>query len=966
MDRERWQQIEKLFHSAWQLPAGERESFLAGQCGGDDGLRREVLALLNQRSSGAFGVADRERRDLVQQLDRDAAELSAGQHPTETILLQGALVGPYQIEGPLGKGGMGEVYRARDNRLGRAVALKFLSGAMAASPSTRERFRREAQAISTLNHPNVCTVYDIGEQDGRPFLVMELMEGQTLKARIAERPFSNDQLLAIMIPMLEALEAAHGAGIVHRDIKPANVFLTRQGPVKILDFGLAKSAGEPVATAVQVDSLTAPGTTVGTISYMSPEQARGQTVDARTDLFACGVVLYEMATGTLPFASDSLAGTIEAVLTRAPRPARELRRDLLPEIERAIDRALEKDPQARYQSAADMRADLLRSRRVLESLSAPVVNPPHQRRWKGLAAAGGAVALIAIAAGWYFGVHKRPVTSPSEYVQLTDFSDSAAAPALSPDGRMVTFFRSGSPFLSRGQIYVKVLPDGQSTQITNDASEKYNLVFTPDGSRVAYTALAREDSSWDTWTVPVTGGSPTRFMKNAAGLSWMGDGRVLFSEVMAGTVLHMGIVSSEESRAGERAIYFPDHVRGMAHYSYPSPGRKSILVVEMDGTGAWLPCRLLPADGGSKGREVGPSGACIAAGWSPDGKWMYFNAAVNGAANVAASPFLLRGATHLWRQRFPDGAAEQITFGPGEEQGLAVAPDGKALIASVGVRKSSVWFHDGQGERLISPEGSVSDPKITADGKRVYYLLRKNGSNVGELWSTEAASGKTNPSLAGVSMVDFDISPDEQEVAFTSGNGKESAIFVAPLDASGPPRQVVRGGDSVSFGAPGELVFRQLGPDANYLARIKTDGGGLGRVLDEPILNKGAVSPGGAWAEVSGIGGARRGTYAVSLQDRTRKMICAFLCQPKWSPDGLFLYVATRLDPTSAGTTLVLPIPRGQGLPALPEGGVSLDASDDMPGVQVIRQGQVAPGPGGTYAFARSEFVGNLFRIPLH
>lgn len=211
----------------------------------------------------------------------------------------------------------------------------------------------------------------------------------------AERPLSNDQLLAIMIPVLEALEAAHGAGIVHRDVKPANVFLTRQGPVKILDFGVAKSArAELVPSAVPIDSLTARGATVGTISYMAPEQARGQTVDARTDIFACGVVLYEMATGTLPFAGDGLAGKIEAVLTRAPRPARELRRGLLPEIERAIERAIEKDPQARYQSAADMRADLLRAGRVLKSLDAPEVNrPPRPRGWTGLAAAGASATL---------------------------------------------------------------------------------------------------------------------------------------------------------------------------------------------------------------------------------------------------------------------------------------------------------------------------------------------------------------------------------------------------------------------------------------------------------------------------------------------------------------------------------------------------------------------------------------------
>src|SRR5580692_7548900 len=448
------------------------------------------------------------------------------QNPTEWMLVPGASVGPYQIEGPLGKGGMGQVYRARDTRLGRPVALKFLSDETVANAAVLERFRREAQAISTLNHPNVCTVYDIGEHSGRPYLVMELMEGQTLKERNAERPFSNEELLAVAIPILEALEAAHASGIVHRDIKPGNIFLTRQGAVKILDFGLAKSAG---STPGVEESLTAPGTTVGTVSYMSPEQARGQAVDARSDLFACGAVLYEMATGTLPFAGDGWAATIEAVMNRTPRPARELKRDLLPEIERVIDRALEKDSQARYQSAADMRADLMRAQRMVSSPGAPAA--PVAKRSNMVYAAEGAIVLLAIlGAGWYFGLRKHAATSPSEYVQLTEFTDSAVAPALSPDGRMVAFFRSGAPFLTSEQIYVKLLPDGQATRLTNDPSPKYNPVFTPDGSRVGYTAIS-EEGDFNTWTVPVTGGASTRLMRNAAGLTWIGDGRILFSEV---------------------------------------------------------------------------------------------------------------------------------------------------------------------------------------------------------------------------------------------------------------------------------------------------------------------------------------------------------------------------------------------------------------------------------------------------
>ena len=525
-------------------------------------------------------------------------------NPTERMLVPGARVGPYQIEGPLGRGGMGQVYRARDTRLGRPVALKFLTDATVENAEALERFRREAQAISALNHPNVCTVYDIGEEAGRPFLVMELMDGRTLKERIAAGPISNQELLAVAIPILDALEAAHACGIVHRDIKPANIFLTRQGAVKILDFGLAKAAGADQGKPLE-DSLTTPGTTVGTVSYMSPEQACGQAVDARSDLFACGVVLYEMATGTLPFKADSWAATIAAVLNRAPRPVREVKPDVWPEIGRVIGRALEKDPKARYQSAGEMRADLVR---IHGSQSAPLRKRPRLA-W---AMSGAAVLLAMVGAGWYFGARNRPVTSPSEYVQLTDFSDSAVAPALSPDGRMVAFFRGGLSFLTKAQIYAKVLPDGQATQLTNDSERKYGIAFTPDGSRVAYSVLGQDDG-WNTWTVPVTRGAPTRLMRNAAGLTWIGEGRILFSEIMDGTPLHMGIVTAQESRADEREIYFPDHDRAMAHYSHLSPDRKSILVVEMDQTANWQRCRLLPMDGSSAGAQVGPEGPCFAA-----------------------------------------------------------------------------------------------------------------------------------------------------------------------------------------------------------------------------------------------------------------------------------------------------------------------------------------------------------------
>ena len=947
MDRQRWDQIEELFHAALQLPAADRDSFLADRCQSDTGLRQKVQSLLNQET-GTQGPNQPMLAPNLGQEVRSLLNQVAGEFPTESMAVPGTAVGPYQIEGLLGKGGMGEVFRARDTRLGRPVALKFLSDTLAANIAVLERFRREAQAISTLNHPNVCTVYDIGEQSGRPYLVMELMEGQTLKDRIAAGSISNSQLLGLILPILEALEAAHAAGIIHRDIKPANIFITQRGVVKILDFGLAKSTADRSALT---DTLTTPGTTMGTISYMAPEQARGQNVDARSDLFSCGVMMYQMATGSLPFAGDSWAATVDALLNRAPRPPRELRPDLLPEIERVVYRALRKDPAQRYQSAAGMRADLLRAQQLVDPQTASPIGLPRASRYGKTAAAA---ALLVLGAIWLLTAHKTPVTSTSEYVQLTDFSDSASAPAISPDGRMVAFFRGGKQFLTKSQLYVKVLPNGQSTQLTNDELPKYNPVFTPDGSRIAYTAIDRPASSWDTWTVPVTGGSPTRLMRNAAGLSWTRSGAILFSEIMSGTALHMGIVTAQESRTGERSIYFPDHERAMAHYSYPSHDEKSLLVVEMDGATAWLPCRLLPMAGGGKGPQVGPPGACTAAAWSPDGKWMYFNAAD-------------RGATHLWRQRFPDGKPEQITFGPSEEQGLAMSPDGKFVISSVGIRKSAVWLHDSSGERQISPEGSADFPQLSGDGKRVYYLLYKTSSGVREMWSTDAA-GKSDAALPGVAMADFQVSPNGQQVAFSAGSGLQAQIFVAPLDGSGPPRLVVPGGDELKFESPGTLLFRQLGSQANHLARIKIDGSGLERVLEPAIVDFQQVSADGKWVIVSGGGGFwQKATVAVSLKDQSHRIICQGLCLAGWSGNGAYFYVTVNPDASNSGLTKVFAVPPGADLPVLPAAGLVPTDVAAQPGPDSINQGSVRLGlDPRTYVFVKSEFVGNLFRIPLH
>jgi Tol biopolymer transport system component len=886
MSPKRFQQVEELYHAAREATAGERDALLSQA---EPELRREVELLLSQPSCPEF---------LGRPAIEDAANLL--DDSTVTSVSAGTCLGPYRIAGKLGEGGMGEVLRAEDTRLGRAVAVKIAHERFSA------RFEREARAISSLNHPNICTLYDVGPN----YLVMELVEGETIAARLKSGRIPKEMALLYASQIASALAEAHRKGIIHRDLKPGNLMIGKSG-IKVLDFGLAKSGGD--------ETMTASHMVMGTPGYMAPEQRDGKPGDARTDIYSFGCVLYEMLTGARV---SSRGRSI---------PSRKL--------ERIVSRCLEEDPGRRWQSATELEREL-----------AAVAAKGSWGRPIPSAAAGAATLAMAAAAAWFFGAPKRPVTSPSEYVQITDFSDSASAPALSPDGRIVTFLRGGNPFLTTEQVYVKLLPSGQSVQITNDPRRKYSPVFTPDGARVAYTATDL-GGSWDTWTVPVTGGPPTRLMRNAAGMTWIGNGRILFSEIESGTAEHMGIVTSQESRAGERRIYFPDYKRAMAHYSWFSPDQESVLVVEMDPT--WLPCRLVPVGKPSQGRQVGPQAACTAAAWSPDGKWMYLNAEMNGA-------------THLWRQRFPNGALEQITMGPAEEQGLAIAPDGKSLISSVGVRKSSVWINDDAGGRPLSPEGSATAPQFSGDGKRVYYLLRKNGSDTNELWTTERASGISKAALPSVPLIDFDVSRDEQQVAFTTRNSSDSQIFIAPLDGSAPPRLVVGGGDKVSFGGAGELVFRQLGARVNYLARVKTDGTGLERVFDNPISQKNFVSPDGLWVSVASVG-ERPGVLAVSLRNRTAKTICSGNCLPRWSADGAYLYVTMNPTPAECGPTLVLPIPPGADLPVLPAHGLGPYAGDELPGIAKFRQNRPAPGPDPkTYAYVKSEFVGNLFRIPLH
>ena len=589
--------------------------------------------------------------------------------------------------------------------------------------------------------------------------------------------------------------------------------------------------------------------------------------------------------------------------------------------------------------------------------SAAAANPVTG--WRLLAAAGLAICA-AIGATAYLSLRAHPPAL--KYTQLTDFTDSVTTPALSPDGHILAFIRSDSSFLSTGQIYVKMLPDGEARPLTNDSRVKYNLAFSPDGSQIAYTVL--EHATFATYTISVLGGDPHLLLSNAAGLTWLDPNHFLFSRFRSG--LHLGIVTEAVTGDNVRELYYPPHERAMAHYSLASPDHKAALVVEMNGQGEWTLCQLISIDGTSAPKPVGPNGACTAAAWSPDGAWMYFIATVEGQS-------------HLWRQRYPSGRPEQLTLGPTDESGLAVEQDGRSVITSVGVHQSSIWLHDPTGERSLSSEGEIvwdaSPPSFGADDTTIYYLLRHPKADAQpELWRSTLDTGTSEAVFPGTSMVDYNISPDGKQVVYTRiGPDGRSHIWLAPIDRSSAARQIGLSGETTPyFGPQGKILFRASEGNVNYLEQMNQDGSARSRLVPYPIIDIQGISPGRKWLMTiapypEGNSMVPR-VVALPLEGGSPRRICASYCVPVWSSSGRFLFVPVEdASQTNPGRTLAIPVGPAETLPAFPPEGIpQLAESSVVPGALSISRGQLVPGKDlSRYAYVNTAEHRNLYRISL-
>ncbi len=609
MGPDRWRRVEQLYHSALKIPLEQRRAFLKDECQGDDELQKEVVSLLSYESSAAEFIESPAFDVAARLMAEDNAD-----EQTATSAIGRAVATRFRVLEKIGGGGMGVVYKAEDTKLRRTVALKFLPPELSRDPQALERFQREAYAASALNHPNICTVYDVDEFEGRPFIAMELLEGQTLERRIATNPLPITEMLELSIQISDALDAAHTSGVIHRDIKPSNIFVSPRGQAKVLDFGLAKkmktrklphrTVSNQDTVNISEENLTSPGIAIGTVAYMSPEQARGEDLDPRTDLFSFGAVLYEMATGKPPFIGSASAIIFEAILNRTPVPPHSLNPELPDKLVEIISKALEKDRDLRYQVASEMRADLKRlkrdseSGRSLRNALAEVEQGPSYKapstehsgapakvdwarwHWARLTAAVCLVLPVLGVVLWF--AETRPSARPKlKQRQLTSnsFENPVRSGAISPDGKYLAYSDTK-------RIYLKLIETGETLVVPEPDISKDDKVdweagpWFPDSTRFLATSHPSsvgaaapsvvEDSS--IWVVSILGRAPRKLRDNA----------LLYSVSRDGSLIAFG---SNKGKFGNREIWLMGTNGEEARKLYESDENSAICCLHWSGTG---------------------------------------------------------------------------------------------------------------------------------------------------------------------------------------------------------------------------------------------------------------------------------------------------------------------------------------------------------------------------------------------